>query len=285
LNHASIVDGCEISKAQFIKFPHNDVAALRRLLEQTAGHRTLVVVDGVYSMEGDVAPLPEIVALCQQFGALLMVDEAHSLGVLGANGRGVQEYFQLADDAIDIKMGTLSKAIPSVGGFVAARREIIDYLKHHARGFIFSSTLPAAQVAAARQALQILTREPERVQRVQRNARRFVAGLKSFGLNVPPTVSPIVPVVFDSEDVTLEFTGRCRAAGLFVVPVFYPAVPLNAPRIRTTVLASHSDEDIDFALSIFKSVARDLRLFQPTEMQLPLPQARVDHSLTEAFAV
>jgi 7-keto-8-aminopelargonate synthetase-like enzyme len=260
-------------------------AALEKLLEQTAGRRTLVVVDGVYSMDGDVAPLPQIVPLCKKFGAMLMVDEAHSLGVLGKNGRGVQEYFQLPDDAIDIKMGTLSKAIPSVGGFVAARREIIDYLKHHARGFISSSTLPAAQVAAARKAVEILVREPERVATVQQRARRFAEGLRSMGLHVPATVSPIVPVIFNTEEITLEFTRRCREAGLFVVPVFYPAVPLNAPRIRTTVLASHTELDIDFALSVFKSVARELGLLPPAKVPTQSQSAWADSTTSPLCAV
>ena len=256
-NHASLVDGCVHSQAQFEKFAHNDLDDLERRLRDGRGRKRLVVVDAVYSMEGDIPPLPQIVALCRKYHALLMVDEAHSFGVLGATGRGVQEHFDLPPDAIDIKMGTLSKAIPSGGGFVAGRSVIIEYLKHHSRGYIFSGAPTAPQIAAARKGLELLIREPERVTRLRHNSARFLAGIKELGYRTTDTQTAIIPLLFPTVNETLRATGLCRKQGLFVVPVVYPAVPLNAPRIRTTVLASHTDEEIDFALAGLKAVKGD----------------------------
>ncbi|MCY2993427.1 MAG: aminotransferase class I/II-fold pyridoxal phosphate-dependent enzyme [Planctomycetota bacterium] len=258
LNHASISDGCRFSGAKFLEFRHNDIDSLRAALREADGRRVLVAVDAVYSMEGDIADLPRIVDVCRQAGAMLMVDEAHSLGVLGTHGRGVQEHFNLPPDAIDVKMGTLSKSTASCGGFIAGRREIISFLKHHARGFIFSVALPAPQVAAALKALEILQREPERVERLRQVTQRYLSGLRDLGFRLPPTETPIVPILCDSEEQTLEMARRCREQGLFVIPILYPAVPRNAPRIRTNVMATHSDEDIDFALKALAKVGRDV---------------------------
>lgn len=260
LNHASIVDGCRFSGARFLEFRHNDVDSLRQRLREASGQRTLVVVDAVYSMEGDIADLPRIVEACRQAGALLMVDEAHSLGVLGTRGRGVQEHFALPPDAIDVKMGTLSKSTASCGGFIAGKREIIRFLKRHARGFIFSVALPAPQVAAALKSLEILQREPERVERLREVTRRYVTGLRDLGFRLPPTKTPIVPILCDSDEQTLEMARRCREGGLFVIPILYPAVPRNAPRIRTNVMAGHSEADIDFALNVFGDVTEVLQM-------------------------
>ncbi|TWT38752.1 aminotransferase class I/II-fold pyridoxal phosphate-dependent enzyme [Blastopirellula retiformator] len=255
LNHASIVDGCQFSAATFELFPHNDLQALEAQLKRHTGKRILVVVDAVYSMEGDIAPLPEIVQLCRKFGAMLMVDEAHSLGVIGETGRGIQEHFDLPDDAIDIKMGTLSKSIASCGGFIAARQEIIDYLKCNARGFIFSASLPAAQVGAARKCFEIIRKEPDLAGHLRKLRDQFVNGLRELGYEVPATESAVVPIIFPTEQETLEATGYCRDNGLFVVPVFYPAVPMDKPRIRATVTASLTEDDVDAALSVFQSLA------------------------------
>lgn len=255
LNHASIVDGCQFSAANFLMFAHNNLEELETLLKEHAGKRILVVVDAVYSMEGDIAPLPEIIDLCRQYGALLMVDEAHSLGVIGETGRGIQEHFNLPDDAIDIKMGTLSKSIASCGGFIAAKQEIIDYLKCNARGFIFSAALPAAQVGAARKCFEIIRREKHLAGRLRKLRDQFVTGLRELGFDVPPTESAVVPIIFSSEQETLEATGFCRKNGLFVVPVFYPAVPMDKPRIRATVTASLTEDEIDSALSVFQALS------------------------------
>jgi 8-amino-7-oxononanoate synthase len=251
LNHASIVDGCKQSRAEFRTFRHKDIDHLDQLLAVSTAGLKLVVVDAVYSMEGDLAPLPDIVRVCKKRDALLMVDEAHSLGVLGSHGKGVQEHFQLSDDAIDIKMGTLSKTLASCGGFIAAGSDLIDFLRHHSRGFVFSAALAAPQVAAARRCVKLLEAEPHRVEVLRQNAERMIAGLRRLGFHVAPTESAIVPILFDDEETTLEMVRHCREMGLFVVPVFYPAVPMNAPRIRATVMATHTNEDIDFALSVF----------------------------------
>lgn len=255
LNHASISDGCKFSGASFESFRHNDMTHLEAILKQHIGHRILVIVDAVYSMDGDIAPIPDIVRLCKKYGALLMVDEAHSVGVIGATGRGVQEHFNLPDDAIDIKMGTLSKAIASCGGFIAARREIIDFLRHSARGYIFTAALPAPQVAAARKCLEILKRDTHRTLRLQTLAKSFANGLRRLGFQVPPTESAIVPIVFRTEKDTMEAVRFCRDRGLFVVPVLYPAVPMDAPRIRATVLSSFDDDDVSNALRVFEELS------------------------------
>lgn len=247
-NHASIVDGCRLSGAHFDTFPHNDLDALEQRLKQAGGAHTLVVVDAVYSMDGDIAPLPQISDLCRRYGALLMVDEAHSLGVLGETGRGIREHFGLPTDAADVWMGALSKAIPSCGGYVAASRDLVRYLRHHARGYIFSSALPAPQMAAASAALTILAREPERVAHLRRMQTRYIGALQAHGFDTLRTCTPIVPLACQTEETTLQMTWSCRESGVYVCPVFYPAVPMNSPRLRTCVLASHTEADIDLAV-------------------------------------
>ena len=256
LIHASLAEGCRNSRARYEEFRHNDIGHLEELLKHRTGRRVLVVIDAVYSMDGDIAPVPEIVELCRRFEALLMVDEAHSLGVLGKTGRGVQEHFNLPANAIDIKMGTLSKAIPSSGGFIAGSKLIVEFLKHVSRGYMFSGSPTPTQTASALCALEILEAEPERVTQLNKNAKRYFDGVTALGFNVPPTQSPIVPLLFESEKETLNAVRYCREQGLFVVPVFYPAVPMNSPRIRSTVLASHSEDDINVALTVLSKLSR-----------------------------
>ena len=183
LNHASIMDGCRMSGADFWEFKHNDPDSLAELLQRTNGRRTLVIVDAVFSMDGDIINLPEVVSLCKQHGALLMVDEAHSLGVLGNHGKGIQEHFDLEPDAIDIKMGTLSKTLAGSGGFVAGREELITYLRHHARGYIFSGALPACQASVSIAALEVLEQKPELVEQLWENVDRYLSGLKKMGFD------------------------------------------------------------------------------------------------------
>jgi len=189
-----------------------------------------------------------------------MVDEAHSLGVLGRSGRGIQEHFGLPDDAIDFKMGTLSKTLASCGGFVAAREELIMFLKHHARGYIFSGAVPAAPTAAAIAALEVIENEPHLVATLRANREYYVEGLRQAGFDTGGTETAIVPVMTKNEAVTLEMTGLCRANGLFVVPVAFPAVPLNAPRLRTCVSALHTRSDLDFALRVLAQAGRQTGL-------------------------
>ncbi len=256
LNHASLVDGCKLSGADLFTFAHNRVDELESLLSRCNQRKKLVVVDGVYSMEGDVAPLPEIVTLCQKYQALLMVDEAHSLGVMGPTGRGIQEHFHLPPDAIDIKMGNTSKALSSLGAFIAGNAELIDYLRHRARGYVFSTSLGPPQVAAALQALRILQREPHRVAGLQHNARRLRDGLRQLGFVLPDTQSAIIPLLCRTDAQAFEMTADCRAEGLYVIPIVYPAVPMNAARLRLNVLANHTDEMIDLTLQVLARAER-----------------------------
>ncbi|MFV2066465.1 MAG: aminotransferase class I/II-fold pyridoxal phosphate-dependent enzyme [Pirellulales bacterium] len=259
-NHASIIDGCRMSGAEFLEFQHNDIESLAEKLDQCGRRRTLVVVDAVFSMDGDIVDLPPVIDLCRKYNALLMVDEAHSLGVLGKNGHGVQEHFDLDAGDIDIKMGTLSKTLAGCGGFVAARQEIVTYLRHHARGYIFSGALPSGQASVAIAALDVLEKEPELVAKLQTNQEHYLSGLKALGFDTAKSVTPIVPVMTHTTDIALEMTRICRSANLFVIPVCYPAVPMDSPRLRTCVSAIHSTEEIDFALEVLARAGKQAGL-------------------------
>jgi 8-amino-7-oxononanoate synthase len=259
-NHASIADGCRMSGAEFMEFEHDNMDSLAECLQKAEGRRTLVVVDGVFSMDGDIVDLPAVVDLCKKHDALLMVDEAHSLGVLGKTGRGIQEHFGLEPDAIDVKMGTLSKTLAGCGGFVAAREEITTFLRHHARGYIFSGALPAGQASVAIAALEVIEREPELVERLRENVEHYLTGLKQLGFDTAKSVTPIVPVMTKNDQTALDMTRICRSEGLFVIPVCFPAVPLDAPRLRTCVSAIHSKEDIDMALDVLARAGRQTKL-------------------------
>jgi glycine C-acetyltransferase len=259
-NHASIIDGCRMSGAEFLEFKHNDLDSLAEKLVQCGGRRVLVVVDAVFSMDGDIIDLPGVVDLCRKHGALLMVDEAHSLGVLGKTGRGVQEHFNLDAGDIDIKMGTLSKTLAGCGGFVAAKEEVITYLRHHARGYIFSGALPSGQASVAIAALDVIEREPELVEKLRVNQEHFLSGLKALGFDTAKSVTPIVPLMTHTTDIALAMTRICRAEGLLVIPVCYPAVPMDAPRLRNCVSAIHSADDIDFALEVLARAGKQTGL-------------------------
>lgn len=251
-NHASIVDGCLLSQAKFVRFRHNDMAHLERCLAKLpADVGKLLVVDAVFSMDGDIINLPAVVHLCRQYGARLMVDEAHSLGVLGATGRGIEEHFGL-EGAVDIKMGTLSKTIPSVGGYIAADQDTVTYLKHTARGFVFSAALPPAAVAAAQAAFEVMQAEPERVARLQRNVELFIGGLRARGFNTGNSETPIVPVICGEDQRALLMARLLHNEGIFVLPVLPPAVPAGTSRLRANVTAAHSEADIAYALDCFQ---------------------------------
>ena len=255
-NHASIVDGCLLSRAKFVRFRHNDMADLERRLQQTdpdAGK--LVVVDAVFSMDGDIIDLPEVSRLCRKYDALLMVDEAHSVGVLGETGHGIEEHFGL-EDAIDLHMGTLSKPIPSVGGYVSGNSDIISYLKHVARAFVFSASLPPAQVAAAKASFEVIEEEPERVKILQRNVKLFLGGLKARGFNTLNSETPIVPIICGEDERAFQMTKLCQEEDIFVLPVVSPAVPVGLARLRANVTADHSEEDIAYALDVFERAGK-----------------------------
>lgn len=256
LDHASIIDGCSLSQAGLTVFNHNDMADLERCLQQAGSAGKLVVADAVFSMDGDIINLPEVIRLCRKYGASLMIDEAHSLGVLGKTGHGIEEHFGLASHSIDVKMGTLSKTIPSIGGYVAGNADLVMALRHNARGLIFSGALPPPQVAAAQAAFEVIESEPGRVAALQQKTRAYISGLRGLGFNTLRSETAIVPIVCRTEELTFEMTRLCWDRGLFAMPIVYPAVPIDSPRLRTTITALHSDDDIGFALSVFEEAGR-----------------------------
>jgi glycine C-acetyltransferase len=258
LNHASIVDGCSMSGAEFLRFRHNDMASLEdRLRGAPADVAKLVVTDAVFSMDGDVIDLPKMAKLCQEYNAWLMVDEAHSIGVLGRTGRGVEEHFGL-EKVVDLSMGTLSKTIPSVGGYVAGKREIIEYLRHASRAYIFSAALPPAQAAAANEAFKVIADEPWRVEKLRANTNQFIGGLKARGFNTLNTQTAIVPLLCGSDELAFEMTRAAQEHGVFVLPVVSPAVPQGAARLRATVTSAHEPENIEHAMDVLQQAGKRL---------------------------
>lgn len=256
LNHASIVDGCLLSRAKFVRFDHNDMAALEEALGQVpkdAGK--LVVVDAVFSMDGDIVNLPEVIRLCRKYKAMLMVDEAHSVGVLGETGRGIEEHFGL-ENGIDIKMGTLSKTIPSVGGYIAGSAELITYLKHSTRAFVFSAALPPASAAAAKASFEVIQAEPERVRALQANVNYFIKGLQERGFNTLNSATPIVPIITGDDERAWLMAKLAQDNGIFVLPVVAPAVPSGSSRIRANVTAGHTLAEIEQAMTVFEQAGR-----------------------------
>ncbi|MBE3599079.1 MAG: glycine C-acetyltransferase [Limnochordaceae bacterium] len=257
LNHASIIDGCRLSRAEIRIFPHRDVEALRRLLEEARpkARRILVVTDGVFSMDGDIAPLPEIVRVAREFGAITMVDDAHASGVLGKNGRGSVDHFGLHGQ-LDIQVGTLSKAIGVLGGYVAGSRSLIDYLIARARPFLFSTSHPPAVTAACLAAFDLLEREPERIQRLWDNTRYFKDGLKRIGFDTGASETPITPVIVGDESKAMRLSDELFDLGVFAQGIVYPTVPRGKARVRTIVTAEHTRDDLDRALEAFEQAGR-----------------------------
>ena len=250
INHASIVDGCLMSGAEFRRFRHNDMEHLEGLLKNApADVSKLVIADSVFSMDGDIIDLPKIVELSKKYNAWLMIDEAHSVGVLGKTGTGIEEHFNMYG-SIDIKMGTLSKTIPSVGGYVAGKKELIDYLRHGSRAYIFSAALPPAQAAAANEAFKVILDEPERLDRLNANTQQFIGGLKSMGFDTLLTETAIVPVLCGTDEKAMELTKRCQEQDVFVLPVVSPAVQEGMSRLRATVTAAHEPADIEHAMDV-----------------------------------
>jgi 8-amino-7-oxononanoate synthase len=256
LNHASIVDGCLMSGAKLLRFVHNDMHALELRLQQVpASAAKLVVADAVFSMDGDIIDFPKMVELCRKYKAWLMIDEAHSVGVLGKTGRGIEEHFGM-EGAIDIKMGTLSKTIPSVGGYIAGCKEVIEYLRHSSRAFIFSAALPPAQAAAAKAAFEVILDEPWRVDKLRANTEQFINGLKRRGFNTLYTKTAIVPVVCGSDETAYKMTREAQQRDIFVLPVISPAVPPDLARLRATVTASHEADDIESAMNVIEEAGK-----------------------------
>jgi 8-amino-7-oxononanoate synthase len=257
-DHASIVDACRLSFGTVLKFKHNDMTDLARVLrncENNAGK--LITVDGVFSMEGDIAHLPEIVKLAQKHNARLMVDDAHSIGVLGKHGRGTAEHFGLEDE-VDIVMGTFSKSFASLGGFIAANERVINYTKHFSRALIFSASPPPAAVAACLAALKIIETEPERRERLWKITRRMHKEYKSLGFNIGTTQTPIIPIFIGDDMKTFKFWKTLSDEGIFVNPIISPAVPPGSQLLRTSYTATHTDEQMDRVLEVFKKVGKKM---------------------------
>jgi len=262
-DHACIIDGARLSFGEVRKFKHNDPTDLARLMQNDVTVRgRFIVVDGVFSMEGDIARLPEIVAAARKYEAGLMVDDAHSIGVLGRTGRGTAEHFGLEDE-VDLVMGTFSKSMASVGGFIAGDETVIDYIKHRARTMIFSAAPPPASVAAALATVEIMEREPERRARLWENARFFSGGLRSLGLDTAGSETPVVPIVVGEDAAALAMVQRLDEEGVFVNCVLSPATPPGRALIRTSLMATHTREQLTRALEAIERVARELSLPRP----------------------
>lgn len=263
LNHASIIDGCRLSRAKIAVFKHKDVADLRRVLDEVKGNyrRTLVITDGVFSMDGDIAPLPDIVEVSEQHKAIIMVDDAHSSGVLGNQGRGTVDHFGL-HGRVHIQVGTLSKAIGCLGGYVAGSRTLIEYLILKARPFLFSTSHPPAVTAAALAAFDLLQEDPTLMERLWDNTRYFKAGLDRLGFNTAGSETPITPVIVGDGALAMQFSDRLFANGVFAQGIGFPTVANDKSRVRTIVTAAHTREELDRALAVFERVGVEMGIIQ-----------------------
>lgn len=261
-NHASIIDGCDGSAAKTVPFAHNNIPVLRRRLSHlpNEGGR-MVVVDGVYSMSGDIARLPEVVQAAKEFGARTYVDEAHSLGVLGPGGRGTVHHFGLNDE-VDLVMGTFSKSLGSMGGFIAGPAYVIEYLRHTARCMIFTASLAPSVVGGVLKALQLMQEEPERIEQLWKNARKMHEGFRSIGFKIGTTQTPIVPLLIGSETKAFVFAQKLLEAGIFTTPAIYPAVKYGQAIIRTSYMATHTEEELNYVLETCERLGKQLGIFQ-----------------------
>jgi 8-amino-7-oxononanoate synthase len=258
-DHASIVDGAKLSYGECKRFRHNDMADFERVLSKLPDDKgKLVVVDGLYSMGGDIAPLPELIPICRKYGARLMVDDAHAMGVLGG-GRGTAAHFNLTAET-DLIMSTFSKSFASLGGFIAGDEPIVHYIKHHARAVIFSASIPPSNTAAALAALHVMQEEPERIQRVNAIGDKMRYELRRMGFNIGASVSPIIPIIIGDDMRTLLVWKRLFELGVFVNPVIAPAVPEGQQLLRTSYMATHTDAQMDQVLEIFEQVGKEALL-------------------------
>jgi len=258
LNHASIIDGARLSRASIKVFPHKDVDAARRILaELPAGQRKLLITDGVFSMDGDLGAVPALCAVAEEFGCIMMVDDAHASGVFGKNGRGTIDHFGVHGH-VDIQVGTLSKAIGALGGYVAGSRALIEFLYHRARPFLFSTSHPPAVVAACIAAIDVLEQEPELIERLWDNTRFFKAGLTALGFNTGLSESPITPVIAGDGALAMKLSDRLFQEGVFAQGIAFPTVARDAARVRTIVTATHTRDELQFALDVFARVGREL---------------------------
>jgi glycine C-acetyltransferase len=260
LNHASIIDGCRLSRAAIKVFPHKDVDAARAILKDLpAGPRKLLITDGVFSMDGDLGPLPALCELAEEFGCIMMVDDAHASGVFGRNGRGTVDHFGM-HGRVDVQVGTLSKAIGALGGYVAGSRALIDFLYHRARPFLFSTSHPPAVAAACLAALDLLLEQPELIDRLWDNTRFFQTGLRERGFDIGLSESPIVPVMVGEGAHAMRLSDRLFEEGVFAQGIAFPTVARDKARVRAIVTAAHTRDELQFALDVFGKVGRELGL-------------------------
>jgi 8-amino-7-oxononanoate synthase len=257
LDHASIVDGAKMSFGETERFNHGNLSQLDLLLQRYADHGKMIIVDGVFSMEGNIADVPGLVKLAQKHSAALAIDDAHSIGVLGPRGDGTAAHFGLTDQ-VDLIVGTFSKSLASIGGFVAGDETVIHYLKHHSRPLIFTAALPPANTAGVLAALEVMISEPERRERLWENARRLQNGFRTLGFDIGETQTPIVPVLIGTLEQTFLFWRRLFDAGVFTNPVVPPAVPPDGCRLRTSLMATHTAQQIDFALEQFAALGKEM---------------------------
>ncbi|MBS1559086.1 MAG: pyridoxal phosphate-dependent aminotransferase family protein [Bacteroidetes bacterium] len=260
LDHASIIEGSRLSFSKTLKFKHNDMASLEKILQSHDDDRIkLIVVDGIFSMDGDIANLPEIAKLAERYGANIMVDDAHALGVIGQSGRGTASHFGLTGKT-DLIMGTFSKSLASIGGFIAADKSVINFLKHHARSLMFSASISPAAAASARAALNIIKCEPERIERLWDNTHYALQNLKQMGFDLGHSCTPIIPIYVRDDLKTFQLAIRLLNEGIFVNPVCSPGVPSDSSLIRFSLMATHTFDQIDLALSKIYSISRKLEI-------------------------
>jgi glycine C-acetyltransferase len=267
LNHASIIDGSRLSKATIKVFPHKDVGAARKVLSDLpAGQRKLLITDGVFSMDGDVGALPELCALAEEFGCIMMVDDAHASGVFGKNGRGTVDHFGM-HGRVDIQVGTLSKAMGALGGYVAGSKALIEFLYHRARPFLFSTSHPPAVAAACIAAIDVLEQEPGIIDRLWENTRFFKAGLQALGFNTGLSESPITPVIAGDGALAMKLSDRLFEEGVFAQGIAFPTVARDKARVRTIVTATHTRDELQFALDVFAKVGRELGILRTLNLE------------------
>ena len=267
LNHASIIDGSRLSRATIKVFPHKDVDAARKVLRELpiassgsgVGPRALLITDGVFSMDGDLGALPELCAVAEEFGVIMMVDDAHASGVFGRSGRGTIDHFNM-HGRVDIQVGTLSKAIGALGGYVAGSRALVEFLYHRARPFLFSTSHPPAVAAACIAALDVLEQEPQIIERLWENTRFFKSGLQTLGFNTGLSESPITPVIVGDGALAMKLSDRLFQEGVFAQGIAFPTVARDKARVRTIVTATHTRDELQFALDVFAKVGRELSI-------------------------
>src|SRR5687767_2686449 len=260
LNHASIIDGARLSRATIKVFPHRDLAAARAIIQDLPrGQRTLLITDGVFSMDGDLGALPGLCDIADEFGCIMMVDDAHASGVFGAQGRGTVDHFGLPG-RVDVQVGTLSKALGALGGYVAGSRSLIEFLYHGARPFLFSTSHPPSVAATCIAAIEVLETEPQWMTRLWDNTRFFKAGLQALGFNTGSSESPITPVIAGENALAMKLSDRLFEEGVFAQGIGFPTVPQGKARVRTIVTATHTQEELQFALDCFRKVGTELRI-------------------------